>query len=415
MIEFFIWFIVIGISTELVMFATITYVNKKFQWLIIDRDEKPKIIPNALKKFIDHGYDPELGWVRKPNTSHLENGKYGQTKWSIDSSSARDNPGFGELKSKISCYGDSFAFCRQVNDSETWEHFLSKMLDTNVKNFGVGNYGLDQALLRLKREYEKNRTQFVIMAVVPDTISRILSVWKHYYEYGNTFGFKPRFELNNGELIIFENPINDKDKFLNYEKFLEDIKIHDYFYINKFIKEKIHFPYSFSIFRNPLRNFLIIFWVLVFEILKKSKKDNSSIQWKPMEIIMKINLRWRIKLYSYKFATQLLKKIIEEYVRYARTENSIPILVFIPQKDDVLFVRNNYHFYENTIKEIKEMTGIYIIDILDYFLSETDIDHLYSDDNNYGGHLSIEGNMKVATILCQKLIEQYRGTLSIKG
>ena len=70
------------------------------------------------------------------------------------------------------------------------------MTQTNVLNFGVGNYGMDQAYLRLKREYDKNRTEIVILAVVPETIVRVLNVYKHYYEYGNTFGFKPRFILS---------------------------------------------------------------------------------------------------------------------------------------------------------------------------------------------------------------------------
>jgi hypothetical protein len=414
MLEFFIWFIMIGVFVEITTYVIVTYVNKKFQWLIIERDEKPKILPDALGKFIEHGYDPELGWVRKPNTWHLENGKYGQTKWNTNSNAARHNPDFEELESKISCYGDSFAFCRQVNDSETWEHFLSKMLHTNVKNFGVGNYGVDQALLRLKREYTKNRTPIVIMAVVPDTISRILSIWKHYYEYGNTFGFKPRFQLKNDILVLVENPINNKDKFLDYENALEHIKVQDYFYNNKFVKEKIRFPYSISIFRNMSRNFSIIFWILMISVLKKSKKSNQVIQWKPMQVVMRINLQWRVKLYADKDAVQLLKKLVEEYVKYVHKENSIPVFVFIPQKDDVLFVKKNYHFYKNIIKELQGITGIYLIDILDYFLNEEQIDQLYSDNNDYGGHLSIEGNMKVASIIYQKLIHRFQDTFGIK-
>ena len=58
---------------------------------------------------------------------------------------------------------------------------------------------------------------------------------------------------------------------------------------------------------------------------------------------------------------------------------------------------------------------MHIIDILDYFLNEVNLDHLYSDDNNYGGHLSIEGNVKVSTIIYQKLMEHFKDTLSVKG
>ena len=123
---------------------------------------------------------------------------------------------FENLGSKISCYGDSFAFCRQVNDNETWEHYLSKSFHDNVLNFGVGNYGIDQAILRLKRDFPKNPTEIVILCVVPDTIRRILNVWKHYFEYGNTFGFKPRFILDNNELKLIKNPIDENKKFEKY-------------------------------------------------------------------------------------------------------------------------------------------------------------------------------------------------------
>ena len=44
------------------------------------------------------------------------------------------------IKSNILCFGDSFTFCRQVNDNETWEYYLSELENTNVKNFGVGRF-----------------------------------------------------------------------------------------------------------------------------------------------------------------------------------------------------------------------------------------------------------------------------------
>ena len=178
---------------ELISITVVKIVNKKFQWLIIDKDKTPKLSDSGLKKFFSHGYDPVLGWIRKRNTSHSEQSGNKITNWNINLEGYRANPKHESLSNKISCYGDSFTFARQVNDNETWEYYLSKLTNTNVKNFGVGNYGLDQSLLRLKREFLKNKTELVILGVVPDTISRIVSVWKHYYEYGNTFGFKPRF------------------------------------------------------------------------------------------------------------------------------------------------------------------------------------------------------------------------------
>ena len=61
-------------------------------------------------------------------------------------------------KNRISVYGDSFAFCRYVNNDETWECFLEKFINEGVKNYGVGNYGLDQSFLKyLKKKILKKK------------------------------------------------------------------------------------------------------------------------------------------------------------------------------------------------------------------------------------------------------------------
>ncbi|RZD41171.1 MAG: hypothetical protein CXT78_11480 [Thaumarchaeota archaeon] len=210
----FLWIPIIWVILEIFIQIWIKFVNKKFQWLIIAKDEKPKLSKIGLNKFFDHGYDSELGWVRKPNTSNTEKGKGGESI----------NPEFENQKSTISCYGDSFTFCRQVNDNETWEHYLSKLEKTNVQNFGVGNYGIDQSILRMEREYPKNQSDIVILSVVPDTICRIVSLWKHYYEYGNTFAFKPRFILKDDKIDLIKNIIDKKQKFDNYKKYLSSLQ-----------------------------------------------------------------------------------------------------------------------------------------------------------------------------------------------
>ena len=400
-----IFVIILFFIIELMVYSRVNFVNKKFQWLITAKDEKPTLSQEGLKKFIPYGYDPELGWIRKPNTDHTEKGQDGITKWTINPKGARNNPGFENLNSKISCYGDSFVFCRQVNDDETWEHHLSKLKETHVINFGVGNYGIDQALLRMKREYHKNKTQTVILGVVPDTISRIVSLWKHYYEYGNTFGFKPRFIIKNNQLQLIQNPIDDESKFFKYENYLEQIKENDFFYRNKFKREILHFPYCITILKNIRRNYGIIYWVRKIQSLKNSKKDFSEIEWNPMKIIMKINLGWRVKLFQNEQITLLLKKIIEEFLLFSKQNQFKPILVILPQKDDVSFIKENFHFYEKFLEELYYLKQLQIIDVAKDFLQVTNLDNLYSDKNEYGGHYSLEGNLKIASIINRELTE----------
>ena len=404
--NYFLLIIIIFIAyvlLEILLYYIIKFVNKKFQWLIMEKDECPELSKEGLKKFFQHGYDEELGWVRKLETSHEENGKEGVIKWHINNKGARINPDFENKESIISCYGDSFTFARQVKDNETWEHYLSELTNTNVQNFGVGNYGVDQAIIRMKREYASNSTKIVILAVVPDTISRIMSVWKHYYEYGNTFAFKPKFILKNGELQLINNQINSESKFYEYQKFLPEIKKYDYFYLKKFKKEKIHFPYLITTLKNAKRNFRIIFLVILIEILKKNRKKVEKIELNLMEVIMKINLKWRLKLFKDKDAIMLLKEILKEFVKFSEKNNFQPVFIFLPQKDDLRFIQKEHNFLKEFVNDITNITGINYIDIIDELLKIQDLDTYYSDNNEYGGHFSKEGNRKVALIIQKEL------------
>tara|TARA_B100000745_G_scaffold280594_1_gene212815 strand:+ start:2353 stop:3594 length:1242 start_codon:yes stop_codon:yes gene_type:complete len=404
--EFVIFFLIavaVFFIIETIVRRIVLQVNQDFQWLIVEKDKTPILDKHGLSKFISHGFDPELGWVRKPNTSHDETGKSGKTNWTINQFCARTNPNFDNLESNTSCYGDSFTFSRQVNDDETWVHYLSEFTNSNVINFGVGNYGVDQALLRLKREFPKHPTKIVIMGVVPETICRIVSVWKHYYEYGNTFGFKPRFILKNNSLNLIENIIDSKDKFEKYQNYLEDINRYDFFYKNKFLKEKISFPYCITILKNLRRNFGIINWVQKINQRKKNNFDCTDIEWNTMKIIMKINLDWRVKLFQDNETCELLKQILVEYANYGKKQNFKPVFIFLPQKDDILFIKKNFNFYHNFVNELKKIENLFCIDITKDMINIKEIDRMFSDNNEYGGHYSKDGNQKVAELIFNEL------------
>ena len=404
--EFVIFFLIavaVFFIIETIVRRIVLQVNQDFQWLIVEKDKIPILDKHGLSKFISHGFDPELGWVRKPNTSHDETGKFGKTNWTINQFCARTNPNFDNLESNTSCYGDSFTFSRQVNDDETWVHYLSEFTNSNVVNFGVGNYGVDQALLRLKREFPKYPTKIVIMGVVPETICRIVSVWKHYYEYGNTFGFKPRFILKNNSLNLIENLIDGKDKFEKYQNYLEDINRYDFFYKNKFLKEKISFPYCITILKNLRRNFGIINWVQKINQRKKNNFDCTDIEWNTMKIIMKINLDWRVKLFQDNETCELLKQILVEYANYGKKQNFKPVFIFLPQKDDILFIKKNFNFYHNFVNELKKIENLFCIDITKDMINIKEIDRMFSDNNEYGGHYSKDGNQKVAELIFNEL------------
>ena len=88
------------------------------------------------------------------------------------------------------------------------------------------------------------------MGVVPETICRRQSQWKHYLEFGNIHGFKPKFTLVNEKIKLISNPLMKKSKIDNLAKIIKEISRTDRFYEEKFKKNIFKFPYVFSFCKN---------------------------------------------------------------------------------------------------------------------------------------------------------------------
>ncbi|MBS3109534.1 hypothetical protein J4227_03335 [Candidatus Woesearchaeota archaeon] len=384
------------IILEILMQVFVNYLRGKFPWMITAKDELPEINPKGLDSFMKHGFDAELGWIRKPNTSKEEKGKEGTSKYHIGANGARKNPGYEKKPLKISVYGDSFAFARQVNDNQTWEWHLSKLTKSNVLNLGVGNYGLDQSIIRMKRDYPSSRTPVVIIGVVPSTIVRVLCIWKHYNEFGNALAFKPMFVLGGKKPRLVPNIMTSREKILSLEGHLDYFQKNDYFYKAKFRKEMISFPYTMSFFGNPLRNIPLALLILWSEFFESAEQKAKQVYSTPMKVIMDINLELRYALYTKNdYAPELMRQlVVKEFADYAKRMKFRPVFLMLPQKDDVAFVRKHGNYYAEFIKSISG--NVVAIDLTDSLLKARDIDSLYSDDNQYGGHYSKKGNKFVA-------------------
>ena len=59
---------------------------------------------------------------------------------------------------------------------------------------------------------------------------------------------------------------------------------------------------------------------------------------------MDINLKWRLRLFQNTDVITLFQKILERFSRYGLSENFVSIFIYIPQKDDIEFIKKNYHF-----------------------------------------------------------------------
>lgn len=199
--------------------------------------EFPKVTESDIERF--QSWDLELGWCNKPNVTWVDNSNLlankkknvsGLAVCSTDAMGSRScyqpnaNP-------DVSFYGDSFCMCQDVQDEDTFPWHLGELRGTRVSNYGAVNYGLDQALLRLSRDYHKDSAGTVVLAVTPITMARCVSVYCHYLEPGNIFAIKPRFCLNDdGSLRIVNYPLSSKRDLLKLEQYKDFFRQYDEHY-----------------------------------------------------------------------------------------------------------------------------------------------------------------------------------------
>ena len=364
--------------------------RKNFQWLITKEDENPVLPKEALIKFLNSSFDQQLGWVRKPNTIGSDKGKNGDIIFNIDSRGSRKSSR-QELAKKIVVFGDSYAFCRQVKDDETWEEGITNRLNVGVLNYGVGNYGVDQALIRYRSIDLPLDIKVAVICFVPETISRIQSYWKHYLEFGNTFAFKPRFTLSlEGKLELVENIIKAPRDFENLKCLLPEIQKYDDFYLRKFRKYQFRGSYLISFFRAPRRHFALILSLLV---RKKTTISGPEVNYADaFSIIMKDNIQEARDMYKNPSAIKLLKSILTEFGELAASRGHLPLVLVIPQMLDFFNDKSIPMPYSSFFTELSKKMNV--IDMAKIFQIKQ-LNDIYIDDR-YGGHLSAEGNLMVA-------------------
>jgi len=156
----------------------ITFLLKKVIKNIKYIRQFPEVSDSQLQRFST--WDPELGWcpkagMRKEDSVSKRKSSKSVPYWTIDQNGSRIT-----YKSKstenanFSIYGDSFAMSREVYDEETIAWQLGELYNTYCSNYGVGNYGLDQSLMRLERCIDKDYTDFVCVVVCPAPCVRIV-------------------------------------------------------------------------------------------------------------------------------------------------------------------------------------------------------------------------------------------------
>lgn len=379
-------------------------------------EEFPEIDRDLLEKF--SSFDPELGWCPQPNREkqkdtgdHLP-GEEVRTvvTYSTDEYGSRVCPAKDREESAdvtVSTYGDSYCFCREVNDDETFQHYMAQELDTHVANYGGGNYGLDQALMRLKRQYPEEETDYVFMVVTASSIARILSVWKHYQEFGNILAVKPRYVLEDGELRRIDSPVDEKEELLDLESKADYLREYDFHYEHWFKPHYASFPYTTDLLDDPeyLRYAAI---TGCKELERRTRRSIPGTDFDTAQTQSALRMEQpRVRYHERLFETHevLFDALIEEFVDYADEQNFTPVFVMVQQLRYAKYEAEHGPIYGDLVDRLGEKyDALETVDMARHLDPDDGVESLYVERGE-GGHYSPETNQEIASVLSDIVTE----------
>jgi len=226
----------------------------------------------------------------------------------------------------MSTFGDSFTYCDEVRDTETWQEYLAEMLKMSVINLGNSGYGTDQALLRFREDYQKVKTPLVALGINTENILRIVNNYRKFlYAQTGIPLTKPMFRLVDGRLTLVENPLKSAAEIekLRDPDFIRQIGSLDYWYRHQELP-RLQFPYC-GIFFNRF------FWKELGLKLKGRSVDE-------------LHAQLTIDPWQDPQAVDLMFAIIDAFVAEARQQGGVPLIMLMPQEHEVLIkLRDGRH------------------------------------------------------------------------
>jgi len=144
--------------------------------------------------------------------------------------------------------------------------------------------------------------------------------------------------------------------------------------------------------RNPLKQSMLISAVAIRGLWRTLGIKSYRIENLPFTLMMENNIRDTHHLYSDSKSTKLLSAILLRFKEEAQRRGHIPLVVVMPQLLDLKLNKNNPAPYQDYFSDLKR--HLHVLDLTEKFI-DTDFEELYINDQ-YGGHLSVEGNFLVA-------------------
>ncbi len=181
-------------------------------------------------------FDSQLGYVLGNDMlpGAINNSKYIST---IQTNSARTMHMYKNKPCRINTYGDSFTYCSQVSDGETWQEYLAAHLGEPVRNFGMGGYGVYQAYLRMLREEKTENSVENVMLYIwgGDHFRSLMSC--RYVTFHSTWDNKGGRRFHNNfwahlEMNVETGNFEEKENLLSTPESMYEMMDADFMYEN---------------------------------------------------------------------------------------------------------------------------------------------------------------------------------------
>jgi hypothetical protein len=158
--------------------------------------------------------DDLLGWTVGSNRRSA-NGLFYSSVEGIRSSRLGVSFAAERTRYRIALVGDSMTFDEEVTFEDSWGHQLDQLLgpETQILNFGVPGYGIDQMYLRYKRDVHPWNPDIVILGFINHDLMRTLWVYpflgRPEWEFPT---MKPRFVFEHDRLRLLNVPLLSPEK-----------------------------------------------------------------------------------------------------------------------------------------------------------------------------------------------------------
>jgi hypothetical protein len=343
---------------ELITMTAFRIFRDRFTFYSADR----YILPEEDVERISSWFDAGLGWSYHYDTHFSERPRDKEYGWPL-----------------LSSFGDSYTHCTDVEDDESWQHYISGILEADAYNFGTGGYGTDQAYLKYLEVAPMLRTDIVVIGLTPENINRIVNVYRPFYFSKTGIKLpKPRFILEDGALKLLENPIGDVSGIRNLtdSDFVMSLGENDWWF-NRDRHPMLGFPHLGILFNRRI-------WLEAFHGKKEAGGLDDTVP-RPWE-----------NLWENEEASSLMYMILTEFIDKVRAHDSVPVVMISAIKSDVFkkFMTGNDPMPVQRIKKFCASKDCLCFDAVEVLASS--VSKMEEIPELYTVHVSAEGNRIIA-------------------